>query len=769
MRKQLLLFLAVFTAGALSAQCDILHVSTSGTSAGTGEATDPMDLVTAFNMVPVGGTIRIATGTYDISTPLSIQNDNIVIEGGFLATQNWDKTSLAGATTINRLAVNAEGSTNAERLVAIYGNGQSGFRLQDITINVPNAYNPGMSLYGLHLTSCDGYSLVRTRVLVGNAGAGSNGINGSVGAAGQNGTMGGSGSCDGNYTCCFGSESAPGGNGGAGGAGGGGTAAGATNSSTTPSNPGSTGTGRNGGGGGAGGKGGGFSGGNNAVNGNNGGGSASVGLNTNVGAAGASADPGGDGSNGTNGSQGANGTNGANGNAGSFVGGYWFPGTQGGIGTDGSGGQGGSGGGGGGRQSCSVCDDGPGNGGSGGGGGGQGGTAGTGGFGGGSAFCLLSIDNGANTNVIQSEFTFGNAGAGGIGGSGGAGGVGGTGAARRTTCSSEIGEGGAGGNGGNGGVGGAGGNGSAGMAYSIFVESGSPFSTTDDAVSLTIQPEIIAKLTQCSNTQILVQDMTLSAGSGLADWTFGAGGSSASPTDNPVSVTYTNVGFNDISNGTEDYIGFINFTCEGYVMNQTETICEGQSVTVGSSVYTTTGSYTDVLTSVSGCDSTVNLNLTVNSVDNTVSISGITLTATQTGATYQWIDCDNGNAVIPGATSQSYTAAANGNYAVIVTINGCSETSDCRLINSVSLDDKSEFINCNVFPNPSNGTFTVELGDVYSKVEVEMTDVAGKKVFKKNYSNVSQIDYNLKVEGGVYYLKLNYLDDKMSVLRIVIE
>jgi len=87
----------------------------------------------------------------------------------------------------------------------------------------------------------------------------------------------------------------------------------------------------------------------------------------------------------------------------------------------------------------------------------------------------------------------------------------------------------------------------------------------------------------------------------------------------------------------------------------------------------------------------------------------------------------------------------------------------------VSLDDKSEFINCNVFPNPSNGTFTVELGDVYSKVEVEMTDVAGKKVFKKNYSNVSQIDYNLKVEGGVYYLKLNYLDDKMSVLRIVIE
>ncbi len=43
-------------------------------------------------------------------------------------------------------------------------------------------------------------------------------------------------------------------------------------------------------------------------------------------------------------------------------------------------------------------------------------------------------------------------------------------------------------------------------------------------------------------------------------------------------------------------------------------ICQGQSFSVGSSVYTTAGSFTDVLTSVTGCDSTVTLNLVVNPV-----------------------------------------------------------------------------------------------------------------------------------------------------------
>jgi gliding motility-associated-like protein len=70
-------------------------------------------------------------------------------------------------------------------------------------------------------------------------------------------------------------------------------------------------------------------------------------------------------------------------------------------------------------------------------------------------------------------------------------------------------------------------------------------------------------------------------------------------------------------------------------------ICQGQSFAVGTSTYTNAGTFTDVLTSVTGCDSTVTLNLTVNPVyeitltericdDQTFSVGNMNFSATGT-------------------------------------------------------------------------------------------------------------------------------------------
>lgn len=50
---------------------------------------------------------------------------------------------------------------------------------------------------------------------------------------------------------------------------------------------------------------------------------------------------------------------------------------------------------------------------------------------------------------------------------------------------------------------------------------------------------------------------------------------------------------------------------EAIMTDLDETICEGETYQVGNTVYHQNGNYTDVLTSYQGCDSTVNLNLTV--------------------------------------------------------------------------------------------------------------------------------------------------------------
>src|SRR5690606_31345386 len=76
-----------------------------------------------------------------------------------------------------------------------------------------------------------------------------------------------------------------------------------------------------------------------------------------------------------------------------------------------------------------------------------------------------------------------------------------------------------------------------------------------------------------------------------------------------------------------------------------------------------------------GCDSLVTLNLTINTVNTTITNSSPTLTANQAGANYRWLDCDNNYAVISGEVNQSYTATGNGNFAVEITLNSCVDTS----------------------------------------------------------------------------------------------
>lgn len=121
--------------------------------------------------------------------------------------------------------------------------------------------------------------------------------------------------------------------------------------------------------------------------------------------------------------------------------------------------------------------------------------------------------------------------------------------------------------------------------------------------------------------------------------------------------------------------------------SQSFDICMGDTVYVGMNMYTASGTYTDNFIGSNSCDSTVTTTVSVTDLDNTLSASGTTLTANETSASYQWIDCDNGNIAIAGATSQSYTPTVTGNYAVEVSSNNCSVTSSCILVDFTGINE----------------------------------------------------------------------------------
>ncbi len=90
---------------------------------------------------------------------------------------------------------------------------------------------------------------------------------------------------------------------------------------------------------------------------------------------------------------------------------------------------------------------------------------------------------------------------------------------------------------------------------------------------------------------------------------------------------------------------------------------------------------------ITACEIQDLYNAQLNSTSFPVTQNGAQLTVDQTGATYQWLDCDNNFAIINGETNQSYTPAVTGNYAVEVNMNGCVDTSACFLVDYTGIEE----------------------------------------------------------------------------------
>lgn len=490
--------------------CSVIYATTNGT--GGGSQASPASLATALSLAQCNNAvIKLAQGTYNIDNPISNITSYTTIEGGWDPV-TWVKSSTPGLTVIHRSALNPDGAGNNKRIVAIYMNGNSYFRFQDLTIETANAPaigasdTFGISNYVVHMTNCSNYQFVRCQILPGSASDGRVGIN--VTTPGANGHNGANASGSSRTGAAGGAGPNAGGNGGQGGSGG--VFSGGSGSA------GSAGTGTGAGAGGSGGSGG-------TLCSANGG-------------------PGGNGANGTNG------TTGANGAAAMIGGGFFITGGVGGDGTAGTNGAGG--GGGGGNRGAGAGYDG--SGGGGGGSGGLGGGGGTGGGSGGGSFGLFMNGNGSNGVLTQCFFGNAVAGAGNPGGTGAPGGTGGTGGLGGRSGSNCQNTNGNGGSGGNGGTGGNGGSGVPGIAARVYLASGTALTVADSTFALSAQPTISAQDISCTNRD----DQLSAAASGT--WSTGTGATVPSGTGATITTQYTTTGRKDIVYNGNTYTGFVN-------------------------------------------------------------------------------------------------------------------------------------------------------------------------------------------------------------------
>lgn len=152
-------------------------------------------------------------------------------------------------------------------------------------------------------------------------------------------------------------------------------------------------------------------------------------------------------------------------------------------------------------------------------------------------------------------------------------------------------------------------------------------------------------------------------------------------------------------------------------------------------------------------------------VDNTITQNVTVLTSNQSSGLYQWYNCDT-DMLISGAINQSYAPPSNGNYAVEVTVGGCTERSDCKFFGSLNVESFLEN-EINVFPNPVRTDLNIEaIG--FQGLEIKLYDLSGKLILATN-SSEALTTLNVKnIPQGIYFLNV-MSSEKAGTYKIVKE
>jgi hypothetical protein len=147
-------------------------------------------------------------------------------------------------------------------------------------------------------------------------------------------------------------------------------------------------------------------------------------------------------------------------------------------------------------------------------------------------------------------------------------------------------------------------------------------------------------------------------------------------------------------------------------------------------------------------------------INPTVTVSGNTLIASGQGMVQYWYNCGQ-NTVISGQTTPSFVITASGSYAVIMTANGCADTSLCNsyvytpgkdtLIITTGIPHEETGSSFSLYPNPAAGAITVRS----SRTEMLLvTDVLGNIVAEFMAREEEAVRFDTAIlPAGVYYVR----------------
>ena len=154
-------------------------------------------------------------------------------------------------------------------------------------------------------------------------------------------------------------------------------------------------------------------------------------------------------------------------------------------------------------------------------------------------------------------------------------------------------------------------------------------------------------------------------------------------------------------------------------------------------------------------------------LNTSTSLDGNTIISNATDVSYQWLDCDNSNAIIEGATENSFTPSSAGHYAVQVTSGNCSAISECVaiiLVNVIKTDAEQPI---RIYPNPVHDRVTIEFETPEAFRNIKLIDSRGQIIHSEKVADAKEVNLKINTAAGIYMLEIIDPSGEKAVVKIV--
>lgn len=153
-------------------------------------------------------------------------------------------------------------------------------------------------------------------------------------------------------------------------------------------------------------------------------------------------------------------------------------------------------------------------------------------------------------------------------------------------------------------------------------------------------------------------------------------------------------------------------------------------------------------------------------INKTTTLTGNTISANMSGATYQWVNCPSYTA-ISGATAQTYTPSTSGSYAVIIT-NGatCKDTSACVAVIGTNINESILESQVNLYPNPAQNAVTI--ANLPKEGNIKVVSILGSVLMETNI-NATTMNIDLSnYANGLYFLHISDKNNAKTIKKLMI-